>query len=158
MQNTLIYFWMFLALCVGFLIPIQTASNSKIGALSNPMFATCISFTLGVLCAWIIYFARKIISPDPNSVLKDWGLVFNLPWYYFLGGTFGVIFVTVALGLVPKIGVASMLMSGLLGQMLMSICIDHYGWFGVDSIPFSGKRALGICFIICGILLLKRTV
>jgi bacterial/archaeal transporter family-2 protein len=52
---------------------------------------------------------------------------------------------------VPKIGVATTIVSVIMGQVLMSLVIDHFGFFGGRQIPFNWHR--GIAVVLLGVSL-----
>jgi bacterial/archaeal transporter family-2 protein len=41
-------------------------------------------------------------------------------------------------------------------NILMSLAIDKFGWFGMDVYPLSGWRLLGAAFMVDGIALIAK--
>ncbi|MEI6101506.1 MAG: DMT family transporter, partial [Eubacteriales bacterium] len=75
----------------------------------------------------------------------------KLPFYLYTGGLIGVattMFNNLAFG---KIGVSAILALILLGQMIVSLIIDHFGWFNMPKRAFPPKKLFGIAFVIAGI-------
>jgi len=139
-----------LAIIAGGLTAIQGAFNANLGKLLNhPLQATLISFfvgTFGTLCA--IVLLRAGLPPLARLT--------TIPPYLFLGGLFGALFITASILFIPKIGVASMLVAALLGQMLVSLVLDHYGLFGLPVHPASALRVAGVGLVMLGLYLLSR--
>ncbi len=139
----------FMAVGVGTLIPLQTAFNARLGTSVHSLQASLISFIGGTLFLLI----ANCIARTPFSQLKN---LSNFPWYYCTGGVLGALFVTVALSIVPQIGVATMLMSGLMGQLLMSALIDHFGLFGSQEFALHPLRVVGFLLILVGVFCVSR--
>ncbi len=137
------------AIAVGTVIPLQTAFNSRVGQLTSPLWAACVSFWGGTLAITAIVIARGGIKQHIENMSI-------LPIYYFSGGLLGVLFVTTASFVTPRIGVATMLMSGLVGQLMMSTFLDHVGAFSGRVIPISPWRVVGIIFVFIGVLLIEQ--
>jgi transporter family-2 protein len=77
--------------------------------------------------------------------------VFSVPKWQLTGGLLGAIYVLVMVLAVPKIGVATTIVSVILGQVLISGVIDHFGLFGSKQIPFDWQR--GVAAILLGVSL-----
>lgn len=75
----------------------------------------------------------------------------RLPLYLYGAGVIGfftTLFNNMAFG---TISVSAILALCLLGQSLFSICIDHFGLFGMQKTPFKAKKIIGLLFIALGI-------
>ena len=68
----------------------------------------------------------------------------------------GVVFVTAVLVLIPEIGVLKVLAAAMVGQLLVSAVIDHYGWLWVPVQPFSTSRISGMGCLLAGLYLVHR--
>jgi transporter family-2 protein len=77
------------------------------------------------------------------------------PWWAYLGGCLGAIFVTTAVFVVPKIGAVNYLVLLILGQMLANTLIDHFGWLGIAQQPFTLGKAIGLLLILAGVACVK---
>lgn len=139
-----------LAIIAGGLTALQGAFNANLGkTLSHPLQATLISFTVGTLGTLATLALLRAGLPSLSRLA-------GIPPYLFLGGLFGALFITATILFIPKIGVASMLVAALLGQMLISLGIDHFGLFGVPVHTASLQRFAGVGFVILGLFLLTR--
>lgn len=133
-----------LALFIGFCCAFMLVQN---GALSDGVgvyLSTVLIHVVGLVTVGLVQlFRRQSLKPRAK-----------LPFYYFLGGLFGVIptaFNNIAFGV---ISVSAILALGLLGQSLTSILIDHFGLFGVKKQPFRKEKLVGIGFVVGGIALM----
>jgi transporter family-2 protein len=57
---------------------------------------------------------------------------------------------------VPRIGALATGVAMILGNLFMATVIDHFGWFGLPSVPLDGRRALGLACMLAGLVLVMR--
>ena len=144
-MNTLLI--LLLAILAGGLTALQGAFNANLGKLlTHPLQATLISFTVGTCGCLAAIMALKAGLPPLARLAM-------VPPYLFFGGLFGALFITATVLFIPKIGVASMLVATLLGQMLISLFLDHYGLFGLPVTAASFQRITGVALVIVGLYL-----
>lgn len=135
------------AVFAGAVVPFQAGANAVLGRLiGHPLWATVVS--LGVSLALIIpiMIAFRVPMPSPGETLKG-------PWWIWIGGAAGVIYVTAALLLAPKLGAASFIVAVIAGQMAVSIVIDHFGLMGFAEKPVSVARLVGVALIVGGMVI-----
>lgn len=138
-------------LCAGGLLPIQGAINAQLGkSLNHPMQATFISF-FGALIAICLFLAIYRPEMPTMAALKA------TPLLSFSGGIYGVIFVTTILMLAPRIGIANTLVATVVGQVLVSVVLDHFGLFGLPKHPATMMRLLGGTGLIVSLWLVQKT-
>jgi transporter family-2 protein len=77
-------------------------------------------------------------------------------WLSWAGGVFGVIYIAIAVAILPRLGAATTLALILAGQMLASVVIDHFGLFGVPRHPADLTRIGGIVLLGAGVALVSR--
>ncbi len=139
-----------IALLIGGLLAVQGSINSQLGGiLKSPFLAAFISFSVGTLT--LLALNVLVRTELPNKELLS-----SIPVYLFLGGIIGAIYVSSAIILIPKIGVATMLGASIGGQMIVASIIDHYGWFNVAIHQISAGRIVGILLLIVGVFLIER--
>jgi bacterial/archaeal transporter family-2 protein len=145
--------WMIvLAILAGGLTAVQGAFNAQLGRLlSHPLQATLISFAVGTLGAIVACLLLGTGFPTPAKLLA-------VPPWLLVGGLFGALFITATILFIPHIGVASMLVAALFGQILISLALDHAGLTGGAAVPLSATRILGALFVLAGLYLLTRPV
>lgn len=145
--------WLFLALalCVGGLLPIQGAINAHLGkSLNHPLQATFISFFGAIVLLVVLLMA---LNPTLPSITQ----LKSTPAFYFTGGVYGVIFVTTILVLAPRIGIANTLVATITGQLIVSVALDHFGFFGLQRLPVNGIRLLGCAGLLVSLYLIQKT-
>lgn len=146
-----ISWYIILAIIMGGLIPIQSSINSHLGQyMKHPLLATFINFLSGIILLFILVFFVVKPSIPSISILK------STPLHLFFGGFIGVTFVTAVVFLTPKIGITNMLAGAIVGQLLISSIIDHFGWFNLPVSPISLTRIIGIVFLLIGIYLTQK--
>lgn len=140
------------AILAGGLTAVQGAFNARLGMLLNhPLQATLVSFSVGTCGVIVACLALGAGFPAPATLL-------SVPPWLLIGGLFGALFVTATVLFIPHIGVASMLVAALLGQMLVSLLLDQAGVHGGAAIPVSPLRIAGALLVLCGLYLLTRPV
>ena len=141
-----------MALAVGGLLALQGMVNAQLGkVLSHPMQASLISFSVALLFLAILMLFYGIKVPTLQTLGE-------IPWYLYTGGLLGVIYVTTALVLIPRVGVANVILAIFVGQMLISICADHFGWFNTPVRPIDISRAAGCILLLGGLYLIQVRV
>src|SRR5690606_19143211 len=79
----------------------------------------------------------------------------TLPAWVWLGGAIGASLVLVATLLVPKIGAGALICLIVLGQVLGSLLLDHFGVLGAQR-PADLPRIAGALLVIVGAALVVR--
>ncbi len=148
MKNLL---FLLLALCAGGLLPVQGSINAHLGrSLNHPLQATFISFFGAVIFLFLLLAA---LNPPLPSVSQ----LQSTPAFYYTGGIYGVIFVTTILVLAPRIGIANTLVASIIGQLIVSVILDHFGAFGLLRHPLNGFRLLGCAGLVISLYLIQKT-
>ena len=140
-----------IAMMTGGLLPVQAALNAQLGHfLKHPLLSTFINVFVGLLTVSVILLLARPEYPSFKTVQ-------TIPPYLYLGGIIGAIFVTIGLLLLPKIGATNTMMAMVVGQLLVSIIIDHYGLLNAPVLELSGSRISGAIFLLFGLYLIQRT-
>lgn len=144
------WFLLLAAVAVGAVIPIQGALNARLGAaMVHPMQATLVSYIGGTIACVVALLVAQ-------ASLPDWKRVTGIDWYLYCGGFLGVIFVSGMLYLMPKVGIANMLAAAILGQLVMSLIFDHFGFFGGLVIEVTPSRIIGVVLLLLGLYFIQR--
>jgi len=148
MSNT-IYF-MVLAVVAGAMMPTQAATSNKMAVvIDSPILAAFISFFIGTL-GLLVYV---VASGTPLSNM--WNAK-DAPAVAWIGGLLGAFFVTTTVLLAPRLGVAMTFSLIVLGQMLITLIIDHFGLLGVPVQQVTLSRVAGILLVIGGVVLIRK--
>jgi len=138
-----------LVLVAGGMIALQAPTNAMLGkAGGSPVLAALISFAVGtasLLGVWLAGGTR----PQAGSFA-------GLPWYAWIGGAYGAIYVGVAAYAAPRIGLASLITVGIAGQIVVALLLDHFGAFGLPREPISLLRVGGAILVAAGVVLVRR--
>ncbi|MBX9679214.1 MAG: DMT family transporter [Gemmataceae bacterium] len=142
------YTWHIVAFLAGGAIAVQAVVNAALrGKMNHPLQAVLASFAIGAVATALMCLIHR--TPWPA-----WDMIRKEPWWIWIGGLLGVIYVGTSMVATPKVGVALMLSLGFAGQMFCSVAIDHYGWFGLDRRPINPGRILGVSLLILGVVAL----
>jgi transporter family-2 protein len=139
-----------LALGVGVGLVFQVGMNITLrGALASPMLAALISFLVGSLALLLFVLGSSTQWPSRAQL----GTVPAWAWF---GGVLGAFYVASSIVLGPRLGAAALLALIVLGQLLASLVLDHYGLLGFAQHPISLTRVLGAILLFGGVLLIVR--
>lgn len=137
-----------LALAAGVLLAVQAPTNAILGKASgSPIMAAFVSFLVGSLALGAVTLATsgKLFAPGLRQV----------PWYAWIGGIYGAIFVAVAAFAAPRIGVGVLLTAAVAGQLVAAIVLDHYGLLGLARHPATLMRIAGVLLVFVGAWLVR---
>lgn len=121
----------------GVLFSVMNLFNAQLSQLYGDPFAMVLIHVVGLLCA----------LPLTVRFLKGRG---KAPFWMYMGGFLGIITVLTSNIGILKLGVTVTLTLALVGQMLISIAIDQFGWLGFPKLRFKKERALSIALIALG--------
>ena len=146
------YFLLLLfAFVIGAGLPVQAALNSELGrAVGSPIYGALLSFVIGIAGLLLYLFATRV---DLTTLRQ----AFALPWYYWLGGLLGALYVAGVIILSPRLGTALTFGLTIAGQMILGLIMDHYGWLGLPVNPISWPRVMGVVMIIGGVVLIRMS-
>lgn len=135
------------AALIGVAMSSQAAINSQLKTyLNSPLQASLISFLVGTFCLLLLSSIEQAKYPTLSQLQ-------TIPLWLFFGGLLGVYGVSMSIYTAPKLGFISFTGLVLFGQVLMSMLLDHFGWFGVEKNPIHWQRLLGAMCIAIGIIL-----
>jgi len=139
-----------LVLIAGVLMPTQAAINNRLsGEVNSPVLAAFISFAVGVV-ALFVYILMTGIPLGNLSSAK------NAPMIAWTGGLCGAFFVTATVFVVPRLGVALTFSILILGQMLATLPIDHFGFLGTTVREINLPRIIGVILVLLGVFIIRR--
>ena len=145
------YLLMFLTLFVGGLMPVQAVLNTRLGRqIGGPLMGSLMSFTVGLICLLVLNLATN------SSAVINLKVSATGPWYIWLGGFIGAIFVGYITWVNQQQGIALTFALAVSGQMFLSLLIDHYGLFGAAVRTITVEKIIGVALIIGGIVLIKK--
>lgn len=143
--------WLFvgLAFLAGAALSIQAAMNAVLaGGAGHPLWAAVISFSVGLI-------ALLLVGAVARAPLPALGMVSVLPWWAWIGGALGAVYIASSIIVIPKLGAASLVALVVAGQMLTSLALDHFGAFGLQEQGLTIWRAFGALLLIAGVVLIR---
>lgn len=128
---------------------LQAPTNAKMmTAVGSPVNAAFVSFAVGTAALGIL---AVLLQARPDMAASR-----ALPWYAWVGGLYGAIFVVAAAWGVPRLGVATTIILMVAGQLLLSVGLDHFGAMGMPKQPISWGRVAGVAMVLAGVLMVRR--
>ncbi|MBD8004725.1 DMT family transporter [Bacillus norwichensis] len=133
------------ALSAGILLSIEAAIGGALGKNIGELEASLFVFAVGA----VILFPVAIIF-QKTYITK----VFHLPKWELIGGFLGAFYLVMLLFSVNMMGVGASMVAVIIGQIFISIIIDHFGWFGMPKIKFDRNRLTAVTLLIGALFLI----
>nr|WP_300145120.1 DMT family transporter [Propionicimonas sp.] len=138
-----------LSVLAGGLIPVQTAINSRLsGRLGAVLPASLVSFAVGSVGLGLAVLVTGTAVPWTETATTQ-------PWWIWVGGVCGLVFLTLNIVLLPRIGAAATVVLPLVGQVLGGLVIDLAGAFDTAVRPLTVVRGLGGGLVVLGAALVN---
>lgn len=118
-------------------------------SLVNPWLASLVSF-LPIIA---LLFCLFICSPKPLPTVEG---ISTMPWWAPLGGLVGAGAVVAGLMFVNKVGTGAFAGLTISANLLMSVMIDKFGWFGMEVHALSPGRIAGCALLVIGVILISK--
>lgn len=145
MSNAVTSALMFLA---GMGIPLMAALNADLGTRLQSALAA-----VAVLCSVALTVTLMIIALRPRP---NWQALASVPPASFAAGGLFVLYIASITWAAPRIGLGQAVLIVLVGQLISSALIDHFGLWNALPSPISSRRALGILLILAGAILTQK--
>jgi transporter family-2 protein len=145
------YLYAFLTLLAGSILPVQAILNSRLGRqIGGSLMGVLMSFLVGSIC---LVVANSLINGSAMVTLKPGR---TSPWYIWLGGVLGALFLGYITWVNQRQGVALTFIMVVCGQILTAMLIDHFGWLGTMQRSVTPQQLLGVLLILAGIFLVRK--
>lgn len=132
----------------GIAMAVQGSLNTTLGEHIGLLAGTFLVHVIGSIFALLLL----VIGVDSGK----WDMLAKVPWYAYLGGIIGVGIVYGVVASISKVGVANATTAIIVGQVSMACAIDHFGLFGLDTVPFNIWKGLGMILMATSAWLLLR--
>jgi transporter family-2 protein len=133
----------------GGLVALQAPINATLGRAVGSLPAASVSFAVGLV-------ALVALTLLVGGAFGDLGEAGGLPWWAFIGGLLGAVYVTCALTAVKTLGAGGVTAGTIAGQLGTSVVLDRLGAFGLDERALSATRILGVLLLAVGTFLIVR--
>lgn len=135
-----------LVLGIGLLMPVQASINSRLAVtLESPYRSALILFGTASLTLIILL----LVSGD--SLVPSQAHIESLPAWMWLAGFFTVSGTTLAIIVFPKIGSLNSVILPLLGQISMSLLVEHFGLFANAVSPVALRDLVLLAIFVLGV-------
>lgn len=142
-----------LPLAMGIFIASQTAINSRLTSHNHlPLVTSTISFATGSLFLGIL----TLCSGQGLGIRLE--VILDTPWWSWLGGLTAAFALTCNILLFKHLGSVETTLYPVIGQIIMSLVIDQFGWFGSLQQRMTWHKGLGLVFLIAGLLIFINLV
>ena len=138
-----------LTVTAGCLVGMQPAVNSRLGKSIGTIQAATVSFVVGT----VALAALALIVGGGFGGLRN---ADQAPWWAFIGGLLGAVFVAVAIVAVRTLGASGLTAAVITGQLAMSVVIDRFGLLGIAKQQISPLRIAGLVLLAAGVALVVR--
>ncbi len=122
---------------VGFQAPIVVAMSQRVGGAASSF----IVHVGGAIVAGVLLLARH------GEKIGEWR---GLPWYMLASGVFGVVLYLTLTRTLPELGAGVSVTLIIVGQLIVGMLIDQFGWFDLPVRPIDGARLLGAALLLLG--------
>lgn len=140
-----------LPLAGGALVAAQAPINARLRlTLASPLGSGLVSFVIGTL----LLVAAVAVVGEGGAVLSGLG---GGPWWAYLGGLCGAVFVVATLVAAPRVGVTTTFVAVIAGQVAAAALIDRFGWLGQPAVPLDTARVVAALLLVASLVLLIRS-
>ncbi len=128
-------------------LPFQTGINALLKRrVGSPYTAALISFVVALIFLLLLLTATGQEWSLPAAALE------GAPLWIWAGGLCGAIFLTGNILLHARLGSVQTIVLPVMGQILMGLIIDTYGYFHAAQTPLSLLRIVGAILVVGGVL------
>lgn len=128
---------------VGLQAPLAGAMGQRVGGTAG-------SFIIHISGA---VFSGLWLLVRGGERIREWR---SLPWYMLAAGVFGLILYQTISVTLPRLGSTMMVVLIIIGQLVLGLIVDHFGFFGVTQRPVDLLRIVGVAALILGGWLIAR--
>ncbi len=140
-----------LAVAAGCLLPVQAGVNASLRlSLGHPILAAVTNFFVGLSLLVSYAAATQIKLPAVSQIAKA-------PWWCWVGGSMGTLLVLSGVVLSHRLGATTFAACIILGQLVASVVVDHFGWVGFQQHSINFQRVAGLVLLAAGVLLIQRS-
>jgi transporter family-2 protein len=133
----------------GALVGMQAPVNARLGRAVGGLQAASMSFLIGTV-------ALLLVVAFAHGGFGAYAKAGGLPWWAFIGGLLGAVYVTVAILTVRTLGASGLTAVVITGQLAISVAIDRFGLFGIARQPIGLQRIVGLVLLVVGVGLVVR--
>lgn len=140
------YIFYLLALMAGAALSFEGAIYAELGKTIGQLETSFYNFFMGSIIMGLlwIFFGKGRIS-----------YTLEAPKWSLLGGVLGVIYLTTIVISVPFVGVGITMVAVIIGQLVMSMVIEHFGWLGSKKTRINKEKVFAVISMIIALILIN---
>lgn len=135
--------WIAMAFIGGVFVSLSRQINGRLSLSTSPLTASFWNHFVGLMVLTLLGLAVGGLLPEGAK---------DAPWYAFIGGPIGVVFIASGSWLIARIGAVNTALLVISGQMVSGVALD----FLSDQPPKIWATALGVLLILMGMVLTQR--
>ena len=144
-----ILFSYLLVIAAGIAVAFQQVLNANLRVgLGSPWWAGTTNYIVGLVAMLVI----ALLAPGPRPTLEA---IAQTSWFSWAGGLLGALFIATGILMVPRLGAATTLVLIVVGQMVCSLLVDHFGVMGVPQHDATPLRLVGAALLVAGVALIR---
>lgn len=132
----------------GGVVALQPALNAGMARATGSLPAALISFSVGLLAVALVALVAGQVGNLAEAP--------SVPWYYWLGGLCGAVWITLSLVAVRSLGAGGVVAATITGQLTGAVIADRLGILGLERVALTPARLLGVALLIAGTYLIVR--
>ncbi len=145
--------WLLLAVAAGAALPGQGAINAQLRAdLHATVAAGALSFVVATVGMALLLAASLSLGGPARPHMAP---LRRMPWWGWLGGLVGAIYVTSVFSLIPEIGAAPTIALTVAGQQAASVLVDRFGLLRLPRRPIPPLRLAALGALSTGVVLIQ---
>jgi len=140
------YFSYIIALFAGAALSFEGAIYGELGKSIGQLETSFYNFFMGSIIVGLLwlFFGKGKLS-----------YVVEAPKWSLLGGILGVVYLTSIVISVPFVGVGITMVAVIIGQLVMSMVIEHYGWLGSQKSRINKEKIFAVISMIIALVLVN---
>jgi transporter family-2 protein len=132
----------------GAVLSVQAAINGRLGETVGVLRSSLLTFAVGTVVTGLL-----IVFFEPAHAVS----LLDVPKWQLSGALFGVVYMIVMVGAVPRVGTAVATVAVIVGQLAMGMLIDNFGWLGNPSVELSASRLLAMACLALALVFMYRS-
>jgi transporter family-2 protein len=143
-----LFLLLLLVVGAGAVLSVQAAINGRLGQTVGVLRSSLLTFVVGTVVTGLL-----IVFFEPAHAVS----LLDVPKWQLGGALFGVVYMMVMVGAVPRVGTAVATVAVILGQLAMGMLIDNFGWLGNPAMALSGNRVLAMACLALALVFMYRS-
>ena len=143
--------WQIFGIAAGILAALQPCMNGTLAvSLGSTIRASLVSFAVSLAVA----AALVAVRPADRLALRCLART-GAPWWAWLGGALGAVFVAAVTVAVPVTGAALLTVLIVFGMLCSGLMLDAFGWLGTERRRIPPQQPAGLALMFFGIIASK---